>query len=77
MDSWDKGQYEEAEVIFENKYKNAKINSIEDLSNIVADLMIKYGPDGHCDGNQVIALTLWRLLKNQPNAKPDYNSTDE
>ena len=76
MDSWDKEQYLEAESIFEREYKDEKIESIEDLSGVIADLMIKYGPYRHCDGNEIIALNVWRLLKNDPTAKPDYNSQD-
>jgi len=77
MDSWDKQQYEEAESIFEKEYKDEKVNSIEELSDLVADIMIKYGPDGHCDGHDMIALTVWRLLKNDSHAKPNYGNVND
>ena len=72
IDSWDKQQYEEAESIFEKEYKDEKVNTIEELNNVIVDLMCEHGPDGHCDGNQLIALTIWRLMKNDPHAKPNY-----
>ena len=28
---------------------------IHDMRNDVADLMIEHGPDGHCDGHEIIA----------------------
>jgi len=61
-DDWHVGQYQEAEVIFE-EFKDRKIETINDVYHIVSDLMIAYGPDGHCDGSEIISLILWRLLK--------------
>ena len=33
---------------------------IRELANVIADAMIQYGPDGHCDGANEIA---WIVLK--------------
>jgi len=55
-------EYKVAESILE-QYKDHKIETIHDVNHIVADLMIEHGPDGHCDGSEIISLILWRLLK--------------
>lgn len=61
-DEWHVSQYKQAEDIFQD-YKDRKVETIDDVYEIVSDLMIAHGPDGHCDGSQIISLILWRLLK--------------
>ena len=34
----------------------------QELDNAIADLMIEFGPDGHCDGHGVIAGFVQQLL---------------
>lgn len=63
MDDWDKQQFEKAEIIFQENYKDQKIENVEQLSSLIAELMCDYGPDGHCDGNEIIATIVWKLLK--------------
>ena len=63
MDDWDKKQFEIGQQVFEEHYKNDTVNSIEELSSVIASLMVEHGPDGHCDGNQIIATVVWKLLK--------------
>jgi hypothetical protein len=75
MDDWDKERYKEAEIEFEKYFKNDKIYSMKDLDDIIVNLMIEYGPDSHCDGHQIMALIIWRLMKNDPTAKPDYGKS--
>jgi hypothetical protein len=40
------------------------------FANMVADAMIKFGPDGHCDGAEVIAAIAWRAA--QDGREPDW-----
>jgi len=61
-DDWDVQQYQEAEVIFE-EFKDRKVETIDDVYEIVSDIMMNHGPDGHIDGSQIISLILWRLFK--------------
>lgn len=61
-DSWNVEQYQEAEEIFK-KFSDKKIESIDDLYEVVSNIMLEHGPDGHTDGSQIIALICWRLLK--------------
>ena len=35
----------------------------KELSNIIANLMINFGPDGHCDGNELIATEIMERVK--------------
>ncbi len=35
----------------------------KELSSIIANLMINYGPDGHCDGNELIATEIMDRVK--------------
>lgn len=38
----------------------------EELVDLMADWMIEHGPDGHCDGHNIIAQKAWDwCLKNQ------------
>lgn len=37
----------------------------ESLNDAIADLMVKYGPDGHCDGSEVIAHFVRKLLERE------------
>lgn len=62
-DPWHLEQYKDAEQVFDAWFKDRKTNTVHDIYQIVSDLMIKHGPDGHCDGSQIIALILWKLLK--------------
>ena len=43
-------------------YSERKINSKEELDDLIQDLMIEYGQDGHCDGSEIIAEILWQKL---------------
>lgn len=63
-DAWDIEQYQKAEEILK-QYSDKKIESINDLDGIIANVMGSHGPDGHTDGSQIIALVCWRLLKNE------------
>jgi hypothetical protein len=36
--------------------------TVEEINNIVADILINDGPDGHCDGSLVIAEFIHALL---------------
>jgi len=60
-DVWDVEQYQEAEVIFE-EFKDRKVETIDDVDEIVSDIMMEHGPDDW-GGSQIIALILWRLFK--------------
>lgn len=40
------------------------------LDDLIADAMIKYGPDGHCDGNEVIAALAWDWMKRNAPSLP-------
>jgi len=35
----------------------------EELAEVVAAIMIQDGPDGHCDGNNVIAKIVWARIE--------------
>ena len=36
-----------------------------DVSDLVASLMIQYGPDGHCDGHEIIAKEVIKFIKSK------------
>ena len=36
-----------------------------DVSDLVASLMIEYGPDGHCDGHEIIAKEVIKFIKSK------------
>jgi len=33
---------------------------LKELEDFIADLMIRYGPDGHCDGSDIIAANVFK-----------------
>ena len=35
----------------------------KELASLVATIMIEDGPDGHCDGNDVIAKIVWARIE--------------
>ncbi len=35
----------------------------EELAELIAGIMIQDGPDGHCDGNTVIAKIVWARIE--------------
>ncbi len=45
--------------------KSTVMLSVEELNLFIADLMIKYGPDGHCDGSEIIAKKVRDLIINK------------
>lgn len=62
MEDWQKKQDEKANTISE-KYKDTKVSNEQELSSLIAELMIDYGPDGHCDGHEIIAKVIWNMFK--------------
>ena len=35
----------------------------EEIDDLIADIMIEDGPDGHCDGHEIITAFIAELLK--------------
>lgn len=62
LDDWDKEQWKKAEEV-SKEYKDEQIDDKFKLSSLIADLMIRYGPDGHCDGHEIMAEVIWSKLK--------------
>ncbi len=44
--------------------QKARVQAPEDLTDLVADLMRKHGPDGHIDGHETIAQGAWDWMRN-------------
>ena len=42
----------------------------EDLVNLIADAMVGFGPDRHCDGADEIAAIVWEWVSSQRKKKP-------
>ncbi len=63
MAKWNQDRMNEAIQIFEQRFKDKKINDLEELVELIGDLMIEFGPDGHLDGHEIIATIVWKLLK--------------
>lgn len=38
----------------------------KEFDDLIADAMIKHGPDGHCDGHETIAALAWDWMKKHP-----------
>lgn len=38
----------------------------EDFVGLIADAMIAWGPDGHCDGHETIAKLAWNKARETP-----------
>lgn len=38
----------------------------EEIDNMIIEIMIKYGPDGHIDGHDVLTEYVMCLLENRP-----------
>lgn len=37
----------------------------QDFIDMMADWMIEHGPDGHCDGHEIIARLAWNFLRDR------------
>jgi len=52
----------EAEIYMQENEVNIKTE--EELSELIAELMCDFGPDGHCDGHELIAHIIWEKFRN-------------
>lgn len=57
-----KREQEEWAIKTSKDYEDRDITTEEDLSNLIAELMCDHGPDGHCDGHNLIAKVIWKKL---------------
>jgi hypothetical protein len=46
----------------ENSNITDKIMTTEEIDDLVSDIMIEDGPDGHCDGHEIITEFILELL---------------
>lgn len=66
------GLYEEIEVmkrVEREKHVNEVVKKVGfnfSLEDAIAELMFHYGPDGHCDGSDIIAFFIKQLIETKP-----------
>ena len=60
MDEYSKIKQKEA-VIISKDYPD-EIESKEKLDDLIVNLMCEHGPDGHCDGHEIITQVIWNII---------------
>lgn len=44
-------------------YSKYKVRTKEDLADLICDIMINDGPDGHVDGHDIITNEIWKRVE--------------
>jgi len=44
-------------------YLKQPVKTKEDLDDLIVDMMCEIGPDGHCDGHEIMTDVIWSLMK--------------